>query len=313
MTRILVLGAGGVGGYYGGRLADAGADVTFLVRPPRREQLVHEGLRIESPLGSLTRSVNTVLAADLTPDYEIVLLTCKAYDLDSSMDAVAPAVGGDCAIVPILNGLAHLDRLDARFGPDRVVGGTCGIDVMLLPDGVIRHTGALQRIAFGERTRERSDRCRSLADTFSRTSLEWEWADDIMMRMWEKIVLLSVLAATTCLFRGNVHEIIAAPGGREAAERALAANVEIARREGYPQSEQSVRYARERLTDPDGRWSASMMRDMEGGRPVEAEHIIGFMLARARSHGVDDAVLSLAYTHLKTYECRRAEGRLPRA
>jgi 2-dehydropantoate 2-reductase len=310
MTRILVLGAGGVGGYYGGRLADAGADVTFLVRPHRREQLVRDGLRIDSPLGNLARPVNTVLAADLTPDYDVVLLTCKAYDLESSMDAIAPAVGGNCAVVPILNGLAHLDRLDVRFGSDRVVGGTCGIDVMLLPDGMIRHTGALQRIAFGERNRERSERCRSLADAFSRTSLEWEWADDILMRMWEKIVLLSALAATTCLFRGNVHEIMAAPGGREAAGRALAANVEIARREGYRQSEQSVRYTRERLTDPEGRWSASMMRDMEGGRPVEADHIIGFMLDRARAHGVDDMVLSLAYTHLKTYECRRAEGRL---
>jgi 2-dehydropantoate 2-reductase len=311
MIRILVLGAGGVGGYYGGRLAEAGADVTFLVRPHRRQQLQRDGLRVDSPLGNLKRPVKTVVAGELASDYDFVLLTCKAYDLDSSMDAIAPAMGAGCTVVPLLNGLAHLERLDARFGADHVMGGTCGIDVTLLPDGVIRHTGTLQRIAFGERDRRRSPRGRALADAFSRTTLEWEWADDILMRMWEKIVLLSVLAATTCLFRGNVHEIMSAPGGREAAERALAANVEIARLEGYPQTEGSVRYTRERLTDPDGRWSASMMRDMEAGRPVEADHIIGYMLERARAHHVDADILSLAYTHLKTYETRRAEGRLP--
>jgi 2-dehydropantoate 2-reductase len=313
VTRILVLGAGGVGGYYGGRLAEAGADVTFLVRTHRREQLRRDGLRITSPLGDLARPVQTTVAAELQPEYDVVLLTCKAYDLDSSMDAIAPAVAGDCTIVPLLNGLVHLNRLDQRFSADRVMGGTCGIDVMLLPDGTIRHTGPLQRIAFGERDRRRSARAQALADAFGRTSLEWEWADDILLRMWEKIVLLSALAATTCLFRGNVHEIMSAPGGKEATERALAANVEIARREGYPQSEQSVRSTHDRLTDPAGRWSASMMRDMESGRPVEADHIIGFMLDRARDRGVDDTILSLAYAHLKTYECRRAEGRLPQS
>jgi 2-dehydropantoate 2-reductase len=313
MSNILVLGAGGVGGYYGGRLAEAGADVTFLVRPARRAQLQRDGLRIDSPLGNLQRPVNTVVADELAADYDFVLLTCKAYDLESSMDAIAPAMRGRCTVVPLLNGLAHLDRLDARFGAAHVIGGTCGIDVTLLPDGVIRHSGTLQRIAFGERDRQRSPRAQALADAFGRTSLQWEWSDAVLMRMWEKLVLLSVLAATTCLFRGNVHEIMSAPGGRDAAERALTANVEIALREGYPQSEGSIRYSRDRLTDPDGRWSASMLRDMEAGRPVEADHIIGWMLERARAHGVDDTILSLAFTHLKTYEQRRADLRLPRS
>jgi len=143
----------------------------------------------------------------------------------------------------------------------------------------------------------------------ARTSLQWEHADDVMLRMWEKLVMLSVLAAITCLFRGNVQEIMSAPGGKQVAERALAASVEIATREGYPPTAAAATLAHERLTDPAGTWSASMMRDMEGGRPVEADHIIGWMLNRARAHGVDDLILSLAYTHLKTYERRRADRR----
>lgn len=309
--KLLVLGAGGVGGYFGGRLAQAGVDVTFLVRPARRDQIVGHGLRIRSPLGDATLAVKTVVAEDLAAGYDVVMLTCKAYDLDSAIDAVAPAMRGACSILPLLNGMSHLDRLDDRFGREAVLGGSCGIDVMLLPDGTIRHAGTLQRVVFGERDRGPSDRTRALEQAFGASIVDWEHADDVIARMWEKLVMLSALAAITCLFRGNVHEIMSAPGGREAAERALASTVEIATREGCPPSPGAVDLARERLTDPDGRWSASMMRDMEGGRPVEADHVIGWMLDRARRHGVDADILSLAYTHLKTYEQRRKEGRLP--
>lgn len=311
--RILVLGAGGVGGYFGGRMAAAGADVTFLVRPARAEQIARDGLSIDSPLGNLQLPVRTVGASTLRPEYDLVLLTCKAYDLDSSMEAIAPAMGPTCAVLPLLNGLAHLERLDARFGRDHVLGGSCAIDVTLLPGGLVKHSGSLQRLVFGERDRLVTPRVRALADLLATTSLEWELADDVVQRMWEKLVFLSVLAATTCLFRGNVGELASAPGGREAAERALAANVEIATREGYAPSAESTAFAKARLTDPAGQWSASMMRDLEAGRQVEADHIVGWMLERARRHGVDDTILSLAYTHLKTYERRRAAGRLPGA
>src|SRR3954454_20117744 len=309
--RILVLGAGGVGAYFGGRLAQSGASVTFLVRAARRAQIEHSGLQITSPLGDLTLPVQTVVAGELRPEFDLVILTCKAYDLDSSMDAIAPVMKGSCAVLPLLNGLAHLDRLDARFGRASVLGGSCAIDVMLMPDAVIRHSGTLQRIVFGERNRQSSARTLAFTGVLTRTSLKWEHADDVMLRMWEKLVMLSVLAAITCLFRGNVQEIMSAPGGKQAAERALAASVEIATREGYTPTAPAVALAHERLTDPAGTWSASMMRDMEGGRPVEADHVIGWMLDRARAHGVDDLILSLAYTHLKTYERRRADGRGP--
>ena len=132
--KILVLGAGGVGGYFGGRLAQSGAHVTFLVRPARREQLQRDGLRIVSPLGDLTLPVRTVVADELSAGYDLVILTCKAYDLDSSMDAIAPAVQGSCTVLPLLNGLVHLERLDERFGRAQVLGGSCAIDVTLLDD-----------------------------------------------------------------------------------------------------------------------------------------------------------------------------------
>jgi 2-dehydropantoate 2-reductase len=304
--KTLVLGAGGIGGYFGGRLAQARADVTFLVRPKRRAQLERDGLRIESPLGNAELAVKTVLAEELRPGYDSVLFTCKAYDLDSAMDAIAPAMKGNAAVVPMLNGIAHFDRLDARFGKDKVMGGTCQINAMLRKDGTIVHGDPLQRLLFGERDRSRSARAEAFAAELAKTTIEWKLSPDIEQDLWEKIVFLSALAAGTCLFRGQVGEIMSAPGGREAMERLIAANIEIATREGRAPRPAAIEAARKRLTDPEGTWSASMLRDMEAGNPVEADHIVGFMLEKARRHKLDDTVLSLAYTHLKTYERRRA-------
>ena len=309
--KILVLGAGGIGGYFGGRLAQAGADVTFLVRPKRREQIERDGLVIESPLGNAKFPVKTVLAEALKPGFDAVIFTCKAYDLDSAMDAIARAMDGKCVVVPQLNGIAHLERLDARFGKSQVMGGVAQINVTLRRDGVVAHMDKLGRIVFGERDRKPSARSQGLADAFARTSLDWKLSPDIEQDMWEKVTFLSALAATTCLFRGNVREIMAAPGGREAMERVLATNTAIATAEGFPPRAAATQFAHERLTDPEGTWSASMMRDIEAGNRVEADHIVGWMLERARKHRIDDTILSLAYTNLKTYEARKAAGRLP--
>ena len=309
--KILVLGAGGIGGYFGGRLAQAGGDVTFLVRQKRREQIVRDGLRIESPLGNAKLDVKTVAAGELKPGYDAVLFTCKAYDLDSAMDAIAPAMKGAAFVVPMLNGLAHLERLDARFGAASVIGGTCQINATLRRDGVVVHGDPLQMLIFGERDQSKTARAQAFGDVLAKSKIDWKHSDDIEQDMWEKVVFLSALAANTVLHRANVREIMAAPGGRESMERTLAANIEIATREGHAPRPQSIERARARLTDPEGLWSASMLRDLEGGGAVEGDHVIGWMLERARKHGIDDMMLSIAYTHLKAYEARRAAGRLP--
>jgi 2-dehydropantoate 2-reductase len=182
--------------------------------------------------------------------------------------------------------------------------------VTLKRDGTIAHMDPLARIVFGERDNRVSARAQALADAFAKTKVEWKLSPGIEQEMWEKLVFLCALAAATCLFRANVREIMAAPGGREAMERLLATNAAIAAAEGHPPRQVSLDFSRARLTDPEGLWSASMLRDLEGGGQVEADHIVGWMLERARRHGIDDAVLSLAYTHLKAYEARRAAGRL---
>jgi 2-dehydropantoate 2-reductase len=208
-------------------------------------------------------------------------------------------------VVPFLNGVSHLERLDERFGKAQVMGGVAQINVTLKPDGTVAHFDQLARVIFGERDKRESARAKALAEAFGRTKVEWKLSPDIEQEMWEKIVFLSALAAATCLFRGNVREIMAAPGGREAMEELLGANIAIAMAEGHAPRQASIDFARTRLTDPQGLWSASMLRDMEAGGQVEADHVVGFMLERALRHGIDARVMSLAFTHLKTYEARR--------
>ena len=308
--RLLVLGAGGIGGYFGGRLAESGADVTFLVRPPRREQLERSGLRVESVLGDIQSRVKTVVAPELQPDYDLVLLTCKAYDLGSAMDSIAPAVQGTCCVLPLLNGMAHLTRLDERFGAGSVLGGTCAANVTMLEDGTIRHAGTMQRLVFGERGRPASARTRAFAEVIAKTKIDWNHSPNVEQELWEKIVFLSVLAATTCLFRANVGEILRAPGGSAAIERALNTNIAIATREGFPPRTAAVEFAHRMLGDASSGLTASMLRDLERGSAVESDHIVGWMLDKARHHSLDDTVLSLAFTHLKAYEARREAARI---
>mgnify|MGYP000878692870 CR=1 FL=1 len=308
--KILVLGAGGIGGYFGGRLAQGGADVTFLVRPARAAQIAANGLVIESPNGPATIAAKTVIAGQPLPGFDLVLLTCKAYDLDSAMDAIAPAVQAGASIVPLLNGVSHLARLDARFGKARVLGGTCQINVTLTPDGTVKHMEPLNRLIFGEREASQKATADAFADALKTSGINWSHSDAIEQDLWEKLMFLSALAATTCLFRANIGEILSAPGGREAIERALAANIAIVTKSGFAPRPKAIEFATTRLTTP-GPASSSMLRDLEQGKPVEAAHIVGFMLDKAREHGVDDTVLSLAWTHLKSYEARRAANRLP--
>jgi 2-dehydropantoate 2-reductase len=308
--RILILGAGGVGGYFGGRVAEGGADVTFLVRPKRREQLLRDGLRISSPVGDAQLTVKTTTSGDVRPDYDVVFLACKAYDLESAIEAIAPAMRKETKLLPLLNGMAHFDRLDARFGRSAVLGGTCTLQVSLDADGVIRHSGPFQRIVFGERDSGQADVAAFLSGAFGASKASWGHSTDIDQELWEKIVFLSAMAATTCLFRANMVEIASTDAGRDALKRAVDANVAVAVKEGRAPREAAMTMMQSVFRGQSGPLTSSMLRDLERGQPVESDHIVGWMLERARAHNVDDAVLSLAFVHLKAYEARRTAGRL---
>lgn len=309
--RILVLGAGGTGGYFGGRLAEAGADVTFLVREKRAEALRRDGLRIESPMGNaqIAVQVATQAAAVATPD--LIVLSCKAYDLDDAMAAFAPAVGPDTAILPVLNGLAHMDRLNAAFGSAAVMGGTAKIQVTLTPEGVVRHLNDWRFLTFGEQDGVLSDRVSSLAAECARAKgMVAEAVPDITRRMWEKLVHVATSAGLTCLMRANIGEIVRTEAGQAMLLQLLASHAEVAARNGHAPDAAFLATYRATFSDAQSQYSTSMLRDIERGARTEGAHILGDMLARARAAGIAEPILEHAVTHLQAYEQRRAAGRL---
>jgi 2-dehydropantoate 2-reductase len=300
--RILVVGAGAIGGYFGGRMLEAGADVTFLVRPRRAAQLVERGLVIRSPRGDLDwPAPQTVQAAEIAGPFDAILLSCKAFDLEGAMAAVAPAVGPGSKIAPLLNGMAHVDALVARFGEAAVLGGQCQISTTLEADGTIRQFGELQAMSVGERHGPPSAVAEGLAAALA--GCGGRLSDTILQDMWEKWAFITTIAATTCLLRGSIGDAVAA-GAAEVATGIAEECCAIVAHCGFPVRQALGDRLRKAVTMPGSPFMASMLRDIERGGPIEAEHVVGDLLRRAGPGGAP--LLRLAYLHLKTYEARRA-------
>jgi 2-dehydropantoate 2-reductase len=304
--RILVVGAGAIGGYFGGRLLQAGRDVTFLVRPRRAGELAAAGLVIKSPNGDVTlKNPPTVQADTLTEKFDVVLLSCKAFDLDDAIKSFAPAVGPRTAILPLLNGMLHLDVLDAKFGRERVLGGLCAIAVTLNEQREVVQLSPMQSLNFGERDGKLSDRVRAIDEAMQSGKFGAVASERIIQEMWEKWVFLASLAASTCLMRTSVGNILAAPGGKDFILGMLDECSAVATAEGHAPSGPFFERVRGMLTAEGSQMTASMFRDIKAGAPVEADHVIGDLVARADAAKVPVPRLRTAYTHLKAYEKQR--------
>jgi 2-dehydropantoate 2-reductase len=304
--RILVVGAGAIGGYFGGRLLQAGRDVTFLVRPKRASELASAGLVIKSPAGDVTlKNPPTVRADKLTEKFDVVLLSCKAFDLADAIKSFAPAVGPNTSIIPLLNGMLHLDVLDQKFGAERVLGGLCAIAVTLNEAREVVHLMPMQSLTFGERDNKMSDRVRAIADVFAGGNCGATASEHIMQDMWEKWVFLASLAASTSLMRTSVGNILAAPGGKDFLLGMLDECSAIASVEGFTPAGPYFQRTRGNLTTEGSPMTASMFRDIKAGLAVEADHVIGDLVARAEAAKIPVPKLRIAYTHLKAYEKQR--------
>jgi 2-dehydropantoate 2-reductase len=305
--RFLVIGAGATGGYFGGRLLEAGRDVTFLVRPERASRLAKTGLAIESRFGNVTLpSPPTVVGGAIREPFDVILLSCKAYDLEAAINDFVPAVGAGTVVVPLLNGMRHLDVLDQRLGADHVLGGQCLISARLDAEGRIVHLSDAQRISTGERAGGLSARVEAIAAAMAGAVFESRASDKIVLDMWEKWVFLAALAGITCLMRATVGAIVAA-GGADLALALLEECRAIACAAGWPPRPEFMKVASDRLTDPTSALTASMLADVERGGRTEADHILGDLLRRRGSlPGEDHSLLRIAHTSIKAHEARQA-------
>ncbi len=300
--KVLMLGAGATGGYFGGRMLEAGRDVSFLVREHRAAQLRGNGLVVRSPQGDLRLKPRVLIGGHIHESFDLVILACKAYDLEAAMTAIAPAVGPKTAVLPLLNGLRHFELLDERFGADQVLRGLCSIAVRLDKDGAIEHMSEMHALRFGEADDRRTPRVEAIEALMQGCKFDGRASFSIQQAVWEKWVMLASLAGMTCLMHANVGQIVVAPEGRQLMLDTIDECAAIAAAHGYAPRQHVLDGTRTILTEPGSRAKASMLRDLEQGGKVEADHILGDLIARGAKHGIAAPLLRAAHASLKIHE-----------
>jgi 2-dehydropantoate 2-reductase len=301
--RILVVGAGAIGGYFGGKLLQAGNDITFLVRPKRASELASAGLVIKSPHGDVAlKNPPTSQADAIKEKFDVVLLSCKAFDLDDAIASFAPAVGPNTAIIPLLNGMKHLDVLDKKFGADSVMGGQCQIAATLNEAREIVQLAPMHSLSFGERKGGSSDRVKAIAAIMASGNFGGAASETIMQDMWEKWVFLATIAGATSSMRGAVGDIVAAPGGRDFILGVRDEMSAVAAANGFAPRAAFLERTEGMLTAEGSKMTASMYRDILNKSRIEADQIVGDLIARADIAKVPVPRLRMIYVHLKAYE-----------
>jgi 2-dehydropantoate 2-reductase len=302
--RILIIGAGATGGFFGSRLAQAGRDVTFLVRPKRAAQLAEHGLQVLSPSGD-TRITPQLLTADqLDQPFDVIILAVKAYALDSALADMAPAVAAHTVVVPLLNGMRHIDAITERFGADVLIGGVCKIIAEVDGEGRIVQRGNINDLAYGELDGQPSERTARLHELLSGAGFDTTLSTTIKQALWDKWVLLASLGSINALTRGNIGEVAAVEGGPAFANRLIDEVVAVVSAVGAKPDLAGLGQVHKVLTQEGSKQTSSMYRDLSAGAPIEAQQIVGDLLQRGQRAGIDTPLLSAAYVNLQVYQQR---------
>jgi 2-dehydropantoate 2-reductase len=305
--RFLVAGVGAVGGFLAARLADGGHEVAVLARANRAAELRKHGLRVTSATADRTFWPGVVTASEVGPGYDAVLLAVKSGALGAVMDDIAPAVTPSTSVVPFLNGMSHVERLTARFGP-AVLGGVLRVVTQLGDDGAIRVLAPAFEAEVGELDGTASERVRRLAAAFRDAGADVTVPADIVGAMWAKWVGIASIGAVTSLMRAPAGEIAAVPGGERFARSVLAEAAAVAAAAGHPVPDGQLQGVARSLTSPGSPATSSLSRDLVAGRPTEVEAVLGDLAGRARATGVAVPLIELATLALRVHNHRLAEA-----
>jgi len=295
--KILILGAGGVGGYFGARLIQAGADVTYLLRDKRHQKIQAEGLVVETPKETFTLHPKSVTREQLKPEYDLIVLAPKAYDLQDALDSVS-AASAQGVILPVLNGLSHIQTLDEKFGRSRVMGGVAHIAATVTSSGSVKQLTDLHALTVGHRDPAHEALAREFSALCEQAAFDHTYSENIEQSLWDKWVFLATLAGMTTLCRGHVGKIADAPWGKETMTSFYAESCAIALANGFPTKESAQQKALAMLTKSGSSFAASMLRDLTQGNQTEHEHILGAMIEAGVRKSVACPLLKAAHTHM---------------
>ncbi|NKE06925.1 ketopantoate reductase family protein [Mesobacillus selenatarsenatis] len=305
--KILIVGAGAIGGYFGGRLLEKGEDVTFLVREKRQFQLRANGLVVESIHGDLhVPEPKTVLAGENAEPYDVILVSTKSYHLEGAIEDIRHYVGEETMVLPLLNGMAHLDVLIKAFGTEKVIGGLCFIETTLAQDGKIIQTSPIHDLVFGERTGEKTARILQLENVFSGTKASFRLSEKIQQEMWHKYLFITSLSGITSLFRSPIGPIRDQEHGWHTIHKLVHEAAEIMERLDAPLAEGAIEATLGKMNEIGHGMKSSLQRDMEKSLQTEADHLFGYLLENAKKSGLEAPILSAIYANVKVYESQLA-------
>ena len=296
--KILILGAGAIGGFFGAHLMKSGANITFLVREKRKDELKKSGINIFSINGEL--KVNPkLLDKNLSGQhFDVIILTNKSYDLIESIREIKPYVN-KAVIIPLLNGMAHYEILDKEFGKEKIFGGTAYISTAMNNYGSIQQITSRASIKFGPRTQKNISIAKEFYEICKETEFECDFSDHIELDLWRKYVLIGATAASTVLFQKPLGEICATTYGKRLIIEIHEECKKIVLSKGYDIGIEATNYNLKLITDKDSLLKASMLRDFESGKKTECEHILGYLIELAKRNNVQCNLIKAAHTRIQ--------------
>ncbi|OHX52331.1 2-dehydropantoate 2-reductase [Planococcus salinarum] len=300
--KILIVGAGAIGGYFGGRLLEKGEDVTFLVRDRRKKELESTGLNIQSVNGDCGLTPQVITKDSEPQAYDVVLLSTKSYQLAGAIEDMRPFVGDTTMVLPLLNGMAHVGQLIEAFGGQSVIGGLCFVEATLDEGGTIVQTSPMNQLVYGERSGEQTDRIRRLKRAFDGTKADFVLSDKIDQEMWHKYLFITALSGITTLFEQPIGPIRNLDSGQRTIAALLKELETVMQAIGAPIEPGISDKLLEKVNSMGEGMKSSMQRDAEKGQPIEADHLQGYLLEQANDQGIAVPVLETIFTKLKLYE-----------
>ena len=300
--RILIVGAGGIGGYFGGRLLEKGEDVTFLVREKRKQELVVNGLMVESVHGDMKLQPNVLLSGESADPFDVILLSTKSYHLQGAIEDIQPYVLENTMILPLLNGIAHIDTLIKEFGTEKVLGGLCFIETTLDEHGNVVQTSPVHDLVYGERSGETTDRILELQSAFNGTKTNFRLSETIEQEMWHKYLFITTLSGVTSLFRSPVGPIQDQKYAISTIKSLLQEVTSVMRSVDAPLADKIEDVQLNKILQLGANMKSSLQRDMEKGLQTEVEHFFGYLLQIANKENLSTPVMDAIYANLKIYE-----------
>lgn len=303
--RVLVVGAGAVGGYFGGRLVEKGEDVTFLVRQKRQEQLSHSGLVIKSVHGDANLDVQTITYGQSAEPFDLILLSVKAYHLPDVLSSLDPYVSSNTTILPLLNGFAHFPILQERYGKERVLGGLCIIESTVNAEGHIEQYSKFHDLIYGEWSEQTNKRMEHLAKLFTGANLKATHSTQISLDVWKKYIFITTMSGMTSLVRGSIGTVWDTPTGEQTYRRLAQEIIQIAQsQEPRLEFEEVYQQVMQRSLQLPPSMKSSMSRDIEKWQPIETDHFHGYLL-QVKPDNLQAPTLETVYTALSAYQNSR--------